>query len=267
MVNLMMSTTIQGAQKAMDPPVQVPDDGFVLPIKTRPASINYYRAGSNGKDRIEPIFNDTRIDFGFQILDAHRAQIRDSFYVNQLMMQQGPQETAPEVVQKAEENFRFLGPLLGRVEREWVAPIIERVYGIMERRGMFLPPPPELQGKPLNVRFSSTIAKIQKMAASRNILEVLNVVGPFIQFDPHLVDHFNLDNIVRGTAQNFALQADFLRDDREVKKMKEARALAEQEALKQQQEAHEAGVAGQVLPAAAQMQMAQNASPVPEEEL
>ena len=67
-INKMTETTLIGAQKVVDPPLQAPDDGFLLPLITKPGGLNYYRSGS--QERIEPILNDARIDFGFQALNS-----------------------------------------------------------------------------------------------------------------------------------------------------------------------------------------------------
>jgi len=85
-LNKMTETTLIGAQKTVDPPLQLPDDGFIMPIQTRPGGLNYYRAGSN--DRIEPVFNDARIDFGFEAMRERRTRIREAFFVDQLQLNQ-----------------------------------------------------------------------------------------------------------------------------------------------------------------------------------
>ena len=53
MLNKMSETMIRAAQKTIDPPLLVPDDGFFMPIKTIPGGLNFYRSGS--RDRIEPL--------------------------------------------------------------------------------------------------------------------------------------------------------------------------------------------------------------------
>ena len=53
MINKMSETTIKAAQKMVDPPLLVPDDSFVLPVRTQPGGLNYYRSGT--RDRIEPL--------------------------------------------------------------------------------------------------------------------------------------------------------------------------------------------------------------------
>ena len=52
MVNKMSETTIRAAQKQIDPPLMVPDDGFVLPVRTTPGALNFFRTGT--RDRLEP---------------------------------------------------------------------------------------------------------------------------------------------------------------------------------------------------------------------
>ena len=39
MLNEMKKTVLKAAQKVVDPPLQVPDDGFMMPIKTQPGSL------------------------------------------------------------------------------------------------------------------------------------------------------------------------------------------------------------------------------------
>ena len=52
MLNEMCKTTIKAAQKQVDPPLLVPDDGFLLPVRTVTGGLNFYRSGT--RDRIEP---------------------------------------------------------------------------------------------------------------------------------------------------------------------------------------------------------------------
>ena len=44
MLNEMVKTTIKAAQKQVDPPLLVPDDGFLLPVRTVPVSYTHLRA-------------------------------------------------------------------------------------------------------------------------------------------------------------------------------------------------------------------------------
>ena len=126
MLNEMSKTTIKAAQKQVDPPLLVPDDGFLLPVRTVPGGLNFYRSGT--RDRIEPLNIGANNPLGLNMEQQRRESIRAVFYVNQLMMQQGPQMTATEVIQRNEEKMRLLGPVLGRLQSELLKPLIDRVF-------------------------------------------------------------------------------------------------------------------------------------------
>ena len=233
-LNKMNETMLIGAQKIVDPPVQLPDDGFVMPFITRPGGINYYRAGT---EVAKPIFNDTRIDFGFQAMEDRRQRVRDAFYVDQLKLRQGgPMMTATEVMQRTEEAMRLLGPMLGRMHQEYLKPMIERVYAIMLKRNKLPPVPVELDGIQLDVKYSSLIAKAQRMSDVQNITRTLETVAPFLQLDPQGADNFNVDNIVRLVAGILGFPQEAIRNADEVLAAREQKVQAQQEMMQAQQE-------------------------------
>lgn len=224
----MMETTLRGAQKVADPPLQAPDDGFVMPLITTPAGVNFYRPGST--DRIEPIFNDSRVDFGFQAIDRIRASVREAFYVNQLQLREGPQMTAAEVNQRVEQSLRFLAPMLGRQNSEFLSPLVERVFAIMNRRQMFLPVPPELNGVELKIQYSSVMAMSQRMSEMQNINRTFAAITPLISIDPHGMDNFDVDNGIKHIAKLHNFPQEVLRTKKQVDSIRENRAKNEQAA-------------------------------------
>lgn len=238
-LNKMAETMLIGAQKVVDPPLQMPDDGFVLPIITSPGGINYRRAGS--EDRIEPIFNDTRIDFGYEAMKEKRVRIREAFFVDQLMLQQGPQMTATEVLQRTEEKMRLLGPMLGRQQSEFLRPLIDRVFNIMLRRGIIDKRliPPALKGRTIDVRYSSLIAKTQRLADGQNIMRTLQAATPFINLDPGVADNFNGDMALRVLGEIYGLPQQVLRDAKDVQKIRAEKAKAQQQMIDEQRAAQE----------------------------
>ena len=132
MLNEMSKTTIKSAQKQVDPPLLVPDDGFILPVRTVPGGLNFYRSGT--RDRIETLNIGANTPLGLNMEEQRRNSIRNAFYVNQLMMQNGPQMTATEVIQRNEEKMRLLGPVLGRLQSELLKPLIDRTFSILLER-------------------------------------------------------------------------------------------------------------------------------------
>jgi len=236
-LNKMAEIVLKGAQKVVDPPIQIPDDGFIMPIITAPGGINYYRAGSN--DFIRPVFNDTRIDFGVTVMSEKRQRVREAFYVDQLQLGTGPQMTATEVMQRTEERMRLLGPMTGRWNKEFLQPTIDRVYRIMERKKRFPEPPEILKNRKIGVRYSSVIAKSQKVTEAQAITRTLQTMAPFIEMDQSILDNFNGDGLLKVVSDIFGMHQKGLRSDAEVRQVRNQRAEAQAQAQQMQQQAFE----------------------------
>jgi len=244
MVNSMMKTIIRAAQKVTDPPLQVPDDGVTLPIRTVPGGTNYYRAGT--RDRIEPLVTGARPDIGVQLLEMVQSRIRDAFFIDQLQLNEGPQMTATEVMQRTEEKLRLLGPILGRQHYELLKPLVNRVYAILERRGKIKPAPEVIQGKNFEVRYSSMIARAQRSSEAENINRIMNIMGPIAQFDPSVLDNVDSDNLLKYVASIFNVPQVIFRKDQEVEAMREQRQQQQQQQMQEQSNMNQAETAAKV---------------------
>lgn len=221
-----MRTTIRSAQKAVDPPLQAPNEGFLNPIRTMPGGVNYYASGSG--DRIEPIKTGVNPGIGMDIISDLRTRIREIFFVDQLQLQEGPQMTATEVIQRTEEKLRLMGPMMGRLQSELLGPMLNRVYAILSRNNKFPRPPEILDNKELRVIYTSPIAKAQEQTEANGLLRSLEVLSPFMQTTPEIMDNFNTDKLAQGVTDMFSVSAKFLNSEDDRKKMRAQRAKAQQ---------------------------------------
>lgn len=247
MINEMDKTILDGAQRQVNPPVSVPDDGFIMPLKLKANGINFRRSG-NPEDRIEPIFNDSRIDFGYQALEDRRKRIREAFYVDQLQLgTNGPQMTATEVNTRNDDKLRIMGPMLGRQQSEFLAPLINRVFGIMLRRGLFEKPPAVLSkkgGMNLGVKYLSSIARAQKMGEGNNILRGLQTLAPIQAVNPDIMDNFDPDETTRFIAlEVYGFPQRIMRKVEDRDALRKGRADAQAQAVQMQQQQHQAELA------------------------
>lgn len=247
MINQVMKTTIRSAQKTVDPPLMLPDDGIILPLRTAPGGINYYRAGS--PDRIEPLQTGSRIDFGYQMMEQIRLRIREAFFIDQLQLGQGPQMTATEVSQRTEEKLRLLGPILGRQQFELLRPLIDRLFNIMMRRELFEPAPEAIAESVLNVQYSSQIAKAQRSADANSFMRVIGTIGPIVQMQPEIMDNIHGDQALRFLAKAYGLPEEVIRPLEDVVQAREARQQQQAMAEQQQQEQHNADLVQKSAPA------------------
>ncbi len=247
MLNEMSKTTIKAAQKQVDPPLLVPDDGFLLPVRTVPGGLNFYRSGT--RDRIEPLNIGANNPLGLNMEEQRRNSIREVFYVNQLMLQQGPQMTATEVIQRNEEKMRLLGPVLGRLQSELLKPMIDRCFAILLRNNQFAQAPEFLSGQDIEIEYVSPLAKAQKSTELISITRAIEILGSLANVAP-VFDYINFDALVKHVADLVGVPQKVLKLQSQVNAEREQQAqLAEQQAqMQQMQQVAEAG--GKVAPLA-----------------
>jgi hypothetical protein len=230
MLNKMSETTIKAAQKQIDPPLMAPDDGFVLPIRTTPGSLNFYRSGT--RDRLEPLNIGANNPLGLNMEEQRRNAIRQAFYVDQLLLGQNQTMTATEVLQRNEEKMRLLGPVLGRLQAELLQPLISRSFALLLRAGLLPAPPEELQGQDIDIEYVSPLAKAQKLTDLQSMLRGFEIMLQVSQVAP-VMDYLDDDKLVQYLVEVTGMPARVIKSQDEVNRMR--RQQAEQQAQAQQQ--------------------------------
>jgi hypothetical protein len=234
MINKMEETMIKGAQKTVDPPLQAPDDGFVRSIRTNPGGISYYRSGT--PDRLEPVFNDFRFEFGVAVTDRTRDRIKQAFFIDQLQLREGPQMTATEVLQRRDQSMVLLGPVLARMQSEFLRPLIDRVFNIMTRKRLLPQAPAILEGRDLEVNYSSLIARVQKSTELQNLQRAFESAAVVMQVDPQSIDIMDADATVKHIMKLTGVPQQLIRDEDQVGELREQRQAAQQQAEQQVQD-------------------------------
>ena len=247
MLNEMSKTTIKAAQKQVDPPLLVPDDGFILPVRTVPGGLNFYRSGT--RDRIEPLNIGANNPLGLNMEEQRRNAIRNVFYVNQLMMQQGPQMTATEVIQRNEEKMRLLGPVLGRLQSELLKPLIDRAFNILLRKNIFKPAPEFLAGKDVEIEYVSPLAKAQKSTELQSIMRGIEIMGSIANVAP-VFDYVNFDKLVRHLMDIVGVPQKVLKPQSQVNAERQQKQEQQQEMQQMQQLQQVAEAGGKIAPLA-----------------
>ena len=247
MLNEMSKTTIKAAQKQVDPPLLVPDDGFLLPVRTVPGGLNFYRSGT--RDRIEPLNIGANNPLGLNMEQQRRDSIREVFYVNQLQLQQGPQMTATEVIQRNEEKMRLLGPVLGRLQSELLKPLIDRTFNILLRREQFISVPEFLSNQDIEIEYVSPLAKAQKSSELSSITRAIEILGSLANVAP-VFDYINFDALVKHVANIVGVPQKILKPQTQVNAEREEQAAQaeQQQQMAQMQQVAQAG--GDIAPLA-----------------
>ena len=229
MLNQMSKTTLKGAQKAIDPPIILPHDGYLLPFKTHAGGINYKLQGA-ADEKVEILDIKREIGLGLEMENQRRTVIQRAFFVDLfLMLASLPEKdrTATEIAERVNERMLILGPMLGRLMHEKLDPIITRTFNIL-LRNFKLPPPPEmLQGHGYKIEYISPLAKAQKASEIKSITDLLLAVKAMAEVDTSVVDNINLDKATKRISE-ITYTSDLLRSDDEIKGIRQSRAEAQQ---------------------------------------
>lgn len=162
----------------------------------------------------------------------HERRINSSFYADlwlSLLEREG-QMTAREVAERHEEKLLQLGPVLTRLGSEFFDPAIDRVFGIMVRRGEVPRPPPELQGIQLRVDYISTLHQAQKLVKVTAVERIASFATGLAQGtqNPAVLDKLNTDEMVDTYAESVGVQPNLIHSDEKVAEIRAARAKQQQ---------------------------------------
>ena len=246
MLNTMCKTTIKAAQKQIDPPLMVPDDGFVLPVRTVPGGLNFYRSGT--RERIEPLNIGANNPIGIQMEEQRRKAIRENFFVDQLMTVQGQNKTATQVMQETEEKMRLLGPVLGRLQSELLQPLITRCFNLLFKNNKFAQAPEIIGDQDIEIEYVSPLAKAQKTQELSSIMRGIEIFGSLQNVAP-VFDYLDIDGLVDHVKDVLGLPAKVMRSAAQVQQIQQDKQQQEMEQAQLQQAQQVAESAGKIAPA------------------
>ena len=160
-----------------------------------------------------------------------QGRIKRFFFEDMMAMlsqSDNPQMTAREIEERHSEKVLILGPVMERLNDELFIPLINRTAGIMLRKGIMPPPPPELQGVPLKIEFISILAQAQKLLGTANIEKVAAFTGSLAQMDPKVLDKFNCDEALDTYSDMHGINPNIIRTEDAVKVLRDIREKQQQ---------------------------------------
>lgn len=238
-LNAVAESELLAVEKQADPPLMVPDDSFLGPVRSGPGGLSHYRPGST--DKIEQLPIQSNLSHVDALLVRLQNAIQSIFYLDKLEFQADPNETATVAMARQNEKMRLLGPVTGRCQSEFLGNLISRVFNIMLRNGEFPQMPAQLadalmdtgQGKRrIRVEYGSPMAIEQRSVEVQAFQRTTGVLAPLIgEQDPfNIMDNFDTDDIVRWVHNKLGGSAGNLRPVEDVKALRKQRADAQKKA-------------------------------------
>lgn len=155
--------------------------------------------------------------------------------------------TAREVMERTQEKMQQLGPVVQRMQFEFLSKIIERVYNILDRAHIFPAPEDEalaemLSEEEITIEYISPLAQAQKLSGLVNIEQAVSFAAQIAQFDPSAMDKLDLPAAVGKYCDMLGAPAVIRRTEEEFEEIQQRKA----EAAAQQQQAANAAAAAQI---------------------
>jgi len=222
-------TVIRAAEKAVDPPLVMPSDGFLMPYKTSPGSINYVDPSYATDDIVRSLEHTGNFPVTFEMMQQEREYIRKCFYTD--WMDEIPKverQTAREIDVLTERKLNKMAPLLGRLQTELMVPMIQRSFELLMRAGFIPPAPAILEGMTLKVSYVSASARAQAAGEVSAMILYGQQLVPIAQAQPDVLDAIDWDAFAQELAIKQRISSRIRRTPEAIAAIRDQRAQQEQ---------------------------------------
>jgi hypothetical protein len=210
----------------VNPPLGVFSTHVTGKIDRSAGAVNHLGTMASGQTVIQPL---TTARANLQGAQQEKLNLRDQIqrhFHNDLFLMisdVNKQMTATEVAERNAEKLLMLGPVLDRLRSELFQPLIERVYGIMDRAGLIAFPPEEIAEQEIKVEFISILAQAQKQAGIAALTQTVGFVAQLMQMNPDAGDRLNIDEAVDQWADMQGVPPSLIRGMDEVQELRAQR--------------------------------------------
>lgn len=193
---------------------------------------------ANSVDSIKPLQTGTDFNVTFTSEDMLRSEIRKILMADQLQPQDGPAMTATEVHVRVGLIRQLLGPVYGRLQAEYLQPLITRCFGLAYRAGVLGDAPEEIRGRVFSIKYISPLARSQQLENATAIERVILGLSQYAQAtgDATIFDGINPDEIREVLVSAYGAPLRIKRTEDEISQVRESRAEAQEQAHAQQQQ-------------------------------
>lgn len=222
MLNVMERTIIRAAQKLVDPPLAAMSDDALAPLYSSPGSIHYVE---NMDQMPKPIVTGGNVPLGLELTNQKREHIRSCFFADWIRLEkQNIEMTATEVIDRRDEKLRLLAPVLGRLQAEFLGPMVMRTLSLLIENGQLDKPPADLEDVGgLAIAYVSPAAQAQVRVKSMALERFFQGLIPLAQIDQTALDAIKLPEYVQEQADLQNVPRNVMRTKAELKQLQDSR--------------------------------------------
>ena len=221
-LNQLTEEILESLGKVVDPTTMVTERGLLSDLDLGRGGLTVVKS----KDDIWPYESRARFDVGELRVDRLQSSINQAFFVDQLQLKDSPQMTATEANIRYELMQRLLGPTLGRLQQDFLDPLISRTFNILKRANR-LPEPPQividLQAE-YDAVYIGPLARAQRMQVVESINQFVASMAQISEVFPDVLDIPDMDAVSREVARLSGVPSKLIKDKNQVKRTRDERA-------------------------------------------
>lgn len=233
-LNLKVKNQLDASNMAIRPPMDVPEEAYITPLRLLPGAKNMNQDPSGRKATPINVVGDLNITYND--IQEDRQNIRTMMYNDLLKLPLQNRMTTLEVDWRKQDQLAMLGPFFVRLEQEYFDALVERVAGIYFRNALLPEVPVSLpEGTELIISYDSPLARALKSSNVRAIDNTLSYIGSIVQLYPEILDNYDFDAMSRARSEDSGFPLAYMRSEEDVAKLREERQQAAQQAEQGQQ--------------------------------
>lgn len=244
LANAQKRTLIRRAMKDADQATASPARFWLGRMSQNPAAMNQYDKTKYSKEDFFPIPTGGNPQLGAEMMQIEQEIIDRGFFLTlfKAMTSLSKDMNVPETHQRISESIELIAPVVGRMTKT-IGKSQLRTYEILSSRGMFPPPPKEIQGKDLGVLFISPLARLQRASVVNNTMNWLQIVKVLQGIKPDATDGINVDKIITGSADLLNVDSEYVFEKNKIEDIRKKNMAIKQQQMQLQMAGQAAEIA------------------------
>lgn len=231
-LNEQKRTVLKQGHRVVDPVLLAHDDGNLDAFSLRAGALNKGGINKDGK-RLVDVLPTGNIAVGDKMMDMEKAIINDAFLITlfQILIDT-PQMTATEVLERAREKGMLLAPTAGRLQAEWLGPMIEREIDLLARQGL-MPQMPQMlvdAAVEYKIEYDNPLSRMARSEKASGFMRALGSAAEYAKMtgDMEPLDWFNFDAATPELLDIQGAPARWTRSEEDVRARRDSRAKQRQ---------------------------------------
>jgi hypothetical protein len=274
-LNMAKEIVLKAAPLAMQPPTFERTDAVIGDPDLVPGGRNVIDAPGAIGDSFGFMDSHAKVDVSQFVFGELRQEILEIYFVNQMRLKQSPQMTATEVLELRDQMERLLGPTAGRIEEEFLNPLIRRAFHIMLRGAAFMQAPEELvayllehgmRDTDIDVQYEGPLQRVRRSDDALAMQATVQDALQWASIRPEVLDNIDWDWSLKELGKIRGTPGKMFVDEKQVQALRQARADMQQQqaqAAQMTQVAESLGKGGPGVKALAQAGQIANTSGLP----